>query len=49
MFANIDIMFNYYQYIAEQTYSVVTQVCKESKLWIRPNLRRPSFSFTYLS
>ena len=49
MFANINITYNYYQYIAEQTDSVVTQVCKESKLWIRPNLRQPSFSFTYLS
>ena len=33
--------------IAEQTASVITQVCKESKLWIHPNLRRPRFSFTY--
>ena len=33
--------------IAEQTESVITQVCKESKLWIHPNLLRPSFSFTY--
>ena len=32
---------------AEQTESVITQVCKESKLWICPNLRRPRFSFTY--
>ena len=33
--------------IAEQTESVITQVCKESKLWIHPNLRPPRFSFTY--
>ena len=33
--------------IAEQIESMITQVCKESKLWILPNLRRPSFSFTY--
>ena len=33
--------------IAEQIESVITQVCKESKLWIHPNLWRPSFSFTY--
>ena len=33
--------------ITEQTESVITQVCKESKLWIHPSLRRPSFSFTY--
>ena len=30
--------------MAEQIQSVITQVCKESKLWIHPNLRRPSFS-----
>ena len=27
--------------------AVITQICKEPKLWIHPNLRRPSFSFTY--
>ena len=27
--------------------SVITQVCKETKLWVHPNLRRPNFSFTY--
>ena len=32
--------------IAEKIESVITQVCKESKLWIHPNLRRPRFSFT---
>ena len=32
---------------AEQTESMITQVCKESKLWIQPNLQRPRFSFTY--
>ena len=26
---------------------VITQVCKETKLWIDPNLRWPNFSFTY--
>ena len=26
---------------------VITQVSKESKLWIHPNLRRPSFSLTF--
>ena len=30
---------------AEQIESVITQVCKESKFWIHPNLRQPSFSF----
>ena len=35
--------------IAEQSESVIFQVCKESKLWIHPNLRRPRFSFTYLN
>ena len=34
--------------IAEKTVLVITQMCIESKLWIHPNLRRPSFSFTYL-
>ena len=34
--------------IAEQIKSVMTQVCKESKFQIHRNLRRPSFSFTYL-
>ena len=34
--------------IAEQTSSVIIQVSKESKLRIHRNLRRPSFSFTYL-
>ena len=40
--------------MAKQIESVITQVCKESKLWIHPNLQRPSFSlmisfkFTYL-
>ena len=34
--------------ISEQIVSVITQVYKESKLWmIHPNLRRPRFSFTY--
>ena len=33
--------------IAEQSESVIPQVCKESELWIHTNLRRPSFSFTY--
>ena len=33
--------------VAEQIVSVITQVCKESKLWIHPILRRPCFSFTY--
>ena len=33
--------------IAEQTEFVITQVCKESKLWIHPNLQRPRFSFPY--
>ena len=33
--------------IAEQLESVITQVYRESKLWIHPNLRRPSFLFTY--
>ena len=33
--------------IAEQTELVITQTCKESKLWIHPNLLRLSFSFTY--
>ena len=33
--------------IAKQTESVITQVCKELKFWIHPNLRRPSVSFTY--
>ena len=34
--------------IAEKIVSVITQVRKESKLWIHPNLRRPHFSFIYL-
>ena len=33
--------------IAKQTESVTTQVCKELKLWIHPNLQRSRFSFTY--
>ena len=33
--------------IAEQLESVITQEYRESKLWIHPNLRRPSFLFTY--
>ena len=32
--------------IAEKIVSVITQVCKETKLWIHPNLR-PNSSFTY--
>ena len=35
--------------IAEQIKSVITQVCKESKLWIHSNLRQPSFSFSSLT
>ena len=27
----------------------IVSVCKEWKLWIHPNLRRPNFSFTYPS
>ena len=34
-------------FIAKQTESVITKVCKESKSWIHPNLRRSHFSFTY--
>ena len=33
--------------MAEKNVSVITQVCKKSKLWIHSNLRRPSFSFTF--
>ena len=33
--------------IAEQTASMIIQVCKESKLRIHPNFRRLRFSFTY--
>ena len=33
--------------IAEQIVLVITEVCKESKLSTHPNLRRPSFLFTY--
>ena len=33
--------------IAQQIAFVITQMCKESRLWIHPNLRGPSFSFTY--
>ena len=33
--------------IAEQIVSVITQLHKESKLWIHPNIRWLSFSFTY--
>ena len=33
--------------IAQQIAFVITQMCKESMLWIHPNLRGPSFSFTY--
>ena len=33
--------------MVEQAKSVITQVCKESKLWIHPNLRRPNFSLTF--
>ena len=33
--------------IAEQIVSVTTQVCKESKFWIHPNVPRPRFFFAY--
>ena len=33
--------------IAEKIVSVITQVSKETKLYIHPNLWRPNFSFTY--
>ena len=33
--------------IVEPTVSVITQACKESNLWIHPNLRQPRFSFSY--
>ena len=33
--------------IAEKIVSVITQLCKEIKLWIHPNLRRPNSSFAY--
>ena len=32
--------------IAEQIVLVITQVCKESKLWIHPKLHRSSLPFT---
>ena len=35
--------------IAEKIELLITQVCKEPKLLIHPSLRRPSFSFTYVS
>ena len=34
--------------MAEQIALVITQVRKESKLWIHPNLQRPSFSLMFL-
>ena len=33
--------------IAEKIVSVITQMGKETKLWIHPNLRQPNSSFTY--
>ena len=33
--------------MAEQIESLITEVYKESKLWIHPNLRRPGFSLTF--
>ena len=33
--------------ISENVVSVIAQVCKETKLRIHSNLRRPNFSFTY--
>ena len=33
--------------IAQQIAFVITQMCKESKLWIHRNLQGSSFSFTY--
>ena len=33
--------------IAEKIVSVITQVCKKTKLWICPNLQQPNSSFTY--
>ena len=33
--------------ITEQTGLVITQVCKESKLWVYLDLWQPCFSFTY--
>ena len=33
--------------IAQQIAFVISQMCKESKLWIHLNLRGPSFTFTY--
>ena len=34
-------------HIVQQILLVITQVCKESKLWIHLNLWGPSFSFTF--
>ena len=34
--------------IAEKIALVITQLCKKPKLWIHPNLKGSSFSFTYL-
>ena len=33
--------------IAEKIVSVITQIYKEKKLWIHPNLRQPNFLFSY--
>ena len=33
--------------MAEQIESVITQVLKESELWVHSNLQRPSFSLTF--
>ena len=33
--------------ISEQSESVISQVCKESKLWIHPSLRWPRLSLYY--
>ena len=35
--------------ITEKIESVIAQMCKESKLWIHPNLRWPGFSLTFIS
>ena len=35
--------------VTGQIVLVITQVCKDSKLWIHPNLRRPSNLLIHLS
>ena len=40
---------NHLSHCRKKIRSVITQVCKETKLWIHPNLCRPNFLLSFFT